>query len=259
MVKKRKVSPSEKTAKKMQREMERELNKLDNDLLNETDISNLPKQSSKGKKTPKQKKISPPKKSVKNMNRDELLHYATSVAQHSNKTLREFEKAEKSHLHTPGHLLSIAEEFNLKTKGNRVSRSFKKLSDEQLKDFVNRARRAYTGKSVSSVTAAMDKKKENTISMLLRTAKEDVDEEKLRKMGDEFFNKLYERLNEGKTSGVKNYSSDEVVFKVLAEFNLLNKEDDEDYRRTFLRQRESMERFERNKLSNRSKNRGRRR
>lgn len=223
----------------------------------QTGASKRSKNSTKksgGKGTGKRKITS--LKSVKDMDRGELTRYATSVAQHSNKTLRDFERAGKGHLHTPGKLLEIADRFDLKTKGNRVSRSFKNLSDNQLRDFIIQARQTYTGKSVKAVTEEFERSKRNTIEML-KTRFDGADIDKIKSLSDEAFSTFFARLGAGRKSDAQSYNSNEVIVSILKDFGALDEGKEDEYALAFQKQRESNERLNRNKVMNR--NRGRRR
>lgn len=209
----------------------------------------------RGSKTKGKRKSSPIKR-VKDMNREELTRYATSVAQHSNKTLRDFERADKGHLHTPGKLLEIADRFDLKTKGNRVSRSFNKLSDNQLRDFIVQARQTYTGKSVKAVTEEFERSKRNTIEML-KTRFDGADIDKIKSLSDEAFSTFFARLSAGRKSDAQAYNSNEVIVSILKDFGAMDEGKEDEYALAFQKQKESNERLNRNKVMNR--NRGRRR
>lgn len=257
----KRVSASEKEYKKLSKKAEQDAKKaienVSDELNGKTEISNSSRPKSKGRKSPKEnKKMSTPK-SVKDMTREELIKSATSTAQHANKTIRDFEKADKGHFHTPGNLLSIAEKYDIKTKGNRVSRSFGKLNDNQLRDFIVEVKRAYTGKTVKKATEEANRKRINAIGTL-KDRFEGLDISKLEGLSDEEIGKIFGELkSKMSTKEWKDITSDLVLLNILTEMGLLDEDDNEDLVYAFQREREVKERLDRNKVKNR--NRGRKR
>jgi hypothetical protein len=252
----KKNSASEKEYKKLSKKVEDEIkkgNKNDDfNLTKETEISSKSKSKTKGRRTSKESRKMPSNKSVKDMSREELIRSATSTAQHSNKTLREYEKADKDHLYVHGKLLAIAEKYDIKTRGNRVSRSFKKLSDNQLRDFITEAKQTYTGKSVKAVSSEFDRRRAITEGMILDRV-EGVDSDKLKALSDEQFNELYAELknNAASKDGTK-LSSDEVILKYLSKFNIMNENEVEEVVFEFQKkQREAEKWLNRNNVKNR--------
>jgi hypothetical protein len=258
------VSASEKEYKKLSKKVENELNKVneneDFNVTKGTDISNSQSKKAKksnSRKASKEKKINV-SKSVKDMTREELIKTATSTAQHSNKTLREYEKADKDHLYVHGKLLAIAEKYDIKTRGNRVSRSFKKLTDNQLRDFITEAKQTYTGKSVKAVSSEFDKRRAITTDML-KNRFSGLDESKLNNLSDSQFNEFYERLSAGKVSkDGRQYTSNEIIVNTLIDLGLMNEDWEDEYALAFQKQREANERLNRNKAI-KNRNRGRKR
>jgi hypothetical protein len=260
--KEKEVSASEKEYKKLSKKVEKEIKQVqgkgDFDVTKGTDISNSKGKRSKSRKAPKEKEIKV-SKSITDMTREDLIKAATSTAQHSNKTLRDYEKADKEHFDTHGRLLAIAEKFDLKTRGNRVSRSFNKLSDNQLRDFITEAKQTYTGKSIKKVSSEFDRRRAITTDMIQNRFKDEgIDVSKLNKLSDSDFAELYGKLNAARASEVKAYNSNEVILNFLKEFSLVNDIDEDEMALRFQQQREAIDLLNRNKAV-KSRNRGRRR
>jgi hypothetical protein len=241
--------------------MVRKSNRKNNAIDSAKEMSNLNAQDKKvkGKKKHKNKNVKAPlMKSVMAMTRDELIKTATSTAQHANKTLRDYERAGKEHLYAHGRLLSIAEDNGLKTRGNRVSRSFKNKSDNELRDFITDTKVAYTGKNIKKASEESSRQRLNAEGTI-KDRFSDVNISKLKELSDSDFNKVFNALKDAsKTSkGGRQLSSDEVIQNELSKMGLFDDDEDDSYVYAFQKNKEMDDRLNKNKVINRNKERQR--
>lgn len=193
------------------------------------------------------------RKNVTDMTREELIKSATSTAQHANKTIRDFEKANMGNFKTPGTLLSIAEKYDLKTKGNRISRSFKNLSDNQLRRFVIESKQTYKAENLKKAMKKLNKRRQTTQAMLLdRNYIDDLN--KVNALTDEQFNELYRELSANASGdNGKKRGSDDIILEFLAKFGIKSEEDEEgDIAFAFQKGKDKSDRFNKHSVKNRN-------
>jgi hypothetical protein len=264
MVKKSKqnkgVSASEKEFKKLSKKVEKEIKQVqgkgDFDVTKGTDISSgkdIKGNNSKGRKSSKEK-VKKVSKSVIDMTREELIKAATSTAQHANKTLREYEKSKIEHLPTYHKLLEIGERHNLKTKSDRISRSFKNMPDYKLRDFITETKNTYTGKSVKKVTEKFSRQRTSMADMLrTKVNPKTYDVDSLVNMSDkkfiEFLNKMTAVRKEEPKLGSK-----EVAMRALDDLGYSLEDQAEEIALALQRNAEMKKRLEGRKVSEMNRN-----